>query len=174
MMFYSFFDSPVGRLHLHSDGTALTGVYMDGLQDGPALPADARPDDEAAPFPEAKRQLSAYFAGQQRSFDLPLAMAGTEFQRMVWAELQRIPFGATISYGELARRLGNPNGSRAVGLANGRNPIAIIVPCHRVIGSGGQLVGYSGGLARKQALLAFEASVWSEAPQQLSFLTDQP
>jgi methylated-DNA-[protein]-cysteine S-methyltransferase len=171
-------DSPVGPLLLRSDGLALTGLFMTdhrGMADhhgGPTAQADWRHDDQAAPFPETKRQLAAYFAGERRTFDLPLKMAGTPFQRQVWAELGRIPFGETLSYGELAKRLGNPNGSRAVGLANGRNPIAIIVPCHRVIGSTGKLVGYGGGLARKQALLAFEASVWSTAPQQLSLLAD--
>jgi methylated-DNA-[protein]-cysteine S-methyltransferase len=172
MTIVTYYASPVGRLLLTSDGLALTGLYMDDHQGGP-LPDDGWiHDDGAAPFPETRRQLDAYFAGELRDFDLPLDMAGTAFQRQVWAELCHIPFGMTISYGELARRIGNPNGSRAVGLANGRNPVSIIVPCHRVIGSSGKLVGYGGGLARKQALLAFEASVWSDTPQQLSLLSD--
>lgn len=169
---YTYTDSPVGRLMLVSDGTALTGLYLDDHAGGPQPEAGWQHDPSALPFPATVAQLSAYFAGERRTFDLPLALAGTDFQRRVWAELCHIPFGTTISYGALARRVGNPNGSRAVGLANGRNPVAIIVPCHRVIGSNGQLVGYGGGLARKQALLAFEASVWSDTPQQLSLLDD--
>jgi methylated-DNA-[protein]-cysteine S-methyltransferase len=105
---------------------------------------------------DAVGQLRAYFAGQRRTFELPLAPEGTPFQQRVWRELLNIPYGQTISYGELARRLGNPNGSRAVGLANGANPISIVIPCHRVIGSTGKLTGYGGGLKTKQWLLALE------------------
>jgi methylated-DNA-[protein]-cysteine S-methyltransferase len=105
---------------------------------------------------EPARQLTAYFQGRLRHFDVPVAPAGTAFQQAVWSELQNIPYGETISYGELARRLGNPKAVRAVGLANGSNPISIIIPCHRVIGSNGTLVGYGGGLSTKQALLALE------------------
>jgi methylated-DNA-[protein]-cysteine S-methyltransferase len=101
--------------------------------------------------------LAAYFAGELTEFDLPMKMIGTEFQKTVWRELLNIPFGVTISYGELADRVGNPNASRAVGAANGRNPISIIVPCHRVIGSNGKLTGYGGGLERKEWLLAHES-----------------
>jgi methylated-DNA-[protein]-cysteine S-methyltransferase len=172
MIVVTTMDSPVGPLLLRSDGMALTGLFMADHQGGPTEGTDWRHDDHAAPFAETKRQLAAYFAGDLRAFDLPLDLTGTPFQRTVWAALAHIPFGETLSYGELAKRLGNPNGSRAVGLANGRNPISIIVPCHRVIGSTGKLVGYGGGLARKKALLAFEASVWSTAPQQLSLLVD--
>jgi methylated-DNA-[protein]-cysteine S-methyltransferase len=107
---------------------------------------------------EARRQLAGYFAGARREFDLPLAPAGTDFQLRVWEQLRRIPYGTTVSYGDIAARLGMPAGaSRAVGLANGANPIAIIVPCHRVIGSDGTLVGYGGGLHRKRYLLGLEA-----------------
>ena len=105
---------------------------------------------------EATRQLGQYFDGTRRDFDLPLAGRGTPFQQRVWEELRRIPYGETISYGELARRIGRPTASRAVGAANGRNPIAIVVPCHRVIGADGTLIGYGGGLPVKQALLALE------------------
>lgn len=105
------------------------------------------------------RQLDAYFAGELREFDLPLHLAGTTFQRTVWAQLLLIPYGETRTYGELAGALGNPGASRAVGLANGRNPVGIIVPCHRVIGASGSLTGYGGGLDRKQRLLAFERGV---------------
>lgn len=105
------------------------------------------------------RQLSAYFAGELTAFDLPLHLEGTEFQRSVWDQLVRIPYGETWSYGELAGRLGKPNASRAVGLANGKNPVGIIVPCHRVIGASGGMTGYGGGLDRKVRLLAFESGV---------------
>jgi methylated-DNA-[protein]-cysteine S-methyltransferase len=105
---------------------------------------------------EPVRQLRAYFAGELKDFDLPLAPKGTEFQQNVWAELCKIPYGETISYGELARRIGNPNASRAVGLANGSNPIPVVIPCHRVIGANGKLTGYGGGLPIKERLLALE------------------
>ena len=112
--------------------------------------------DPSAALGEARRQLTEYFAGARRAFDLPLAASGTPFQRRVWEALRRIPYGETISYGELARRIGKPTASRAVGAANGRNPIAIVVPCHRVIGADGTLIGYGGGLPVKEALLALE------------------
>jgi len=108
------------------------------------------------PLPLAIRQLKEYFAGTRRVFNLPLRMQGTAFQQRVWRELTKIPFGETWSYGQLAKRIDNPNGSRAVGLANGRNPIAIVVPCHRVIGADGSLTGFGGGIERKQWLLAHE------------------
>jgi methylated-DNA-[protein]-cysteine S-methyltransferase len=121
----------------------------------PVAPAaDWEPDGGL--LTEPARQLAAYFRGTLRRFDVPVAPAGTEFQRRVWAALQQIAYGETVSYGELARQLGNPKAVRAVGLANGANPISIIIPCHRVIGSNGSLVGYGGGLATKQALLALE------------------
>jgi methylated-DNA-[protein]-cysteine S-methyltransferase len=108
------------------------------------------------PLREARRQLEEYFAGERREFSLTLEPAGTDFQRRVWQALRGIPYGATMSYGELARRIGNPRAVRAVGLANGANPISIIVPCHRVIGADGSLTGYGGGLERKRFLLALE------------------
>jgi methylated-DNA-[protein]-cysteine S-methyltransferase len=152
--------SPVGPLLMTSDGAALNGLYMNEHRHGPDGVGEGWVNDEdAAPLPEAKRQLAAYFAGERADFDLPLAAEGTAFQKKVWAELCRIPCGETISYGELARRIGAPNASRAVGLANGRNPISIVVPCHRVIGAGGRLIGYGGGLERKGKLLAHERDV---------------
>ncbi|MFL5732596.1 MAG: methylated-DNA--[protein]-cysteine S-methyltransferase [Chloroflexia bacterium] len=169
MTYYTYVDSPLETLLLTSDGVSLTGLYMVERRHGPEVEADRVRDDDAAPFPAAREQLAAYFEGRLTDFDLPLAMAGTEFQKRVWEELTRIPYGATITYGELARRVGNPNGSRAVGLANGRNPISIVVPCHRVIGTSGKLVGYGGGLSRKEALLVLEgallmaSSQWSQA-----------
>jgi methylated-DNA-[protein]-cysteine S-methyltransferase len=113
-------------------------------------------DAAAAPLAAAIRQLSEYFAGSRRVFDLPLRMQGTLFQQRVWRQLAEIPYGTTWSYGELAKRIDNPSASRAVGLANGRNPISILVPCHRVIGADGSLTGYGGGLDRKRWLLAHE------------------
>jgi methylated-DNA-[protein]-cysteine S-methyltransferase len=151
--YYIYADSPVGRLTLISDGNALTGLYMNE----PPIPGEGWVEDEtAAPFAATKAQLGEYFAGTRTTFDVPLAPTGTAFQTKVWAELRRIPFGETINYGQLAARIGNPKASRAVGLANGRNPISIIVPCHRVIGANGKMTGYSGGLERKSALLSLE------------------
>lgn len=154
--YYTYFHSKINPILLTSNGTALTGLYMTGQKHGPEVAPNWVCSDEALPFAEAKRQLVAYFAGTRTEFDLPLAPQGTDFQRRVWAELSRIAYGQTISYGELARRIGQPGSARAVGLANGRNPISIIVPCHRVIGTDGKLVGYGGGLSRKQALLSLE------------------
>lgn len=117
---------------------------------------DWQEDESAAPFPETKQQLSAYFAGRLTEFDLPLQLRGTPFQQRVWEALQTIPYGTVLSYGELANKIGQPNASRAVGLANGRNPVSIVVPCHRVIGANGKLTGYGGGIERKQWLLNHE------------------
>ena len=149
--------SPIGDLTLTGDGRALTGLYMQHHSHRPPLdPAAVR---DAAPFEEARWQLGEYFAGERTGFDLPLDPAGTPFQRAVWEALVEIPYGETVSYGELARQVGRPGASRAVGLANGRNPISIVVPCHRVIGASGSLTGYGGGLDRKRFLLELEAGV---------------
>lgn len=145
-------DSPVGPLTLHSDGAALTGVEFDNPKH-PLAPSPPGEDDVLA---EARRQLDAYFAGRLRAFSLPTRAKGTAFQQRVWAELAKIPFGVTRSYGALAAAIGNPNASRAVGLANGRNPISIVVPCHRVIGANGALTGFGGGVDRKHFLLELE------------------
>ncbi len=153
-MVHTTIPSPVGALTLTGDGEALSGVFMHEHRHRPPLPAGAVRDDRA--FPAARAQLDAYFAGDLRAFDVPLAVAGTPFQRAVWDALMAIPYGRTLSYGELARRLGRPGAARAVGLANGRNPVSIIVPCHRVIGAGGALTGYGGGVERKRWLLAHE------------------
>jgi len=156
--FCTTFESPVGPLLLMSDGQSLTGLHTDSDKHRPAMRPDWVRDDAAAPFEEVKAQLRAYFDGRLTEFDLPLAPQGTEFQMRVWRELRGIPYGETISYAELARRIGNPNASRAVGMANSRNPISIIVPCHRVIGADNSLTGYAGGLERKRMLLAHEAN----------------
>jgi len=154
--YYTYSDSPIQPLLLTSDGAALTGLYMAAHKHGLEVAASWIRDDGTFPFVEAKRQIDAYFAGLLTEFVLPLAPQGTAFQQRVWDALTRIPYGSTYSYGELARRLGQPNASRAVGLANGRNPISIIIPCHRVIGASGKLTGYGGGLARKEILLTLE------------------
>jgi methylated-DNA-[protein]-cysteine S-methyltransferase len=144
-------DSPVGPLRLVERDGALLGVhFVDRVEDAAGSAADP------AACLDARRQLAEYFAGTRREFDLRLAPEGTPFQRRVWEELCRIPFGTTISYRALAERIGQPNATRAVGLANGRNPIAIVVPCHRVIGADGSLTGYGGGLDRKRYLLGLE------------------
>jgi methylated-DNA-[protein]-cysteine S-methyltransferase len=155
--YYTTMQSPIDDLLLVSDGEALTGLYMERHRHGEAVEAAWKRD--SGPFREAVRQLQAYFEGDLRQFDLPLAPRGTDFQRVVWEALRALRFGERISYGELARRIGRPSASRAVGLANGRNPISIIVPCHRVIGASGSLTGYGGGLPRKQWLLEHEASL---------------
>ena len=152
---YTTLDSPIGELLLAGDGEAVSGLY---LQAGPraiSMPASWRRADE--PFALAREQLDEYFAGERSSFDLALAAAGSPFQERVWRALLEIPYGETISYGELARRIGRPDAVRAVGTANGRNPISIVVPCHRVIGADGSLTGYGGGLDRKQFLLELES-----------------
>jgi methylated-DNA-[protein]-cysteine S-methyltransferase len=158
---YTTFESPIGPLLLMSDGQSLTGLHTDSDKHRPAMRPDWIRDERAAPFAEVKAQLRAYFEGRLNEFDLPLAPQGTEFQSRVWQELRGIPYGETISYAELARRIGNPKASRAVGHANARNPISIIVPCHRVIGADNSLTGYAGGLERKRALLAHEAQVFA-------------
>ena len=165
MIYYTYFDTPLQTLLLTSDGNSLTGLYMASQKYRPQVGADWSCRDEAAPFPQVKAQLAAYFAGTLDAFDLPLDPTGTAFQKQVWQELARIPYGQTLTYGELARRIGNPGASRAVGLANARNPISVVVPCHRVIGATGKLTGYSGGTDRKDALLVFEASVLANGPR---------
>ncbi|MFD2420992.1 methylated-DNA--[protein]-cysteine S-methyltransferase [Amycolatopsis pigmentata] len=156
-MRHTIVDSPVGPLTLVAgDDGVLTGLYMDQQRYRPAESMFGDRDD--APFAEAAGQLAGYFAGRRREFDLDLAFNGTPFQRTVWQELRRIPYGETVSYRELAERIGRPTAARAVGLANGKNPVGIIVPCHRVIGSAGDLTGYGGGLDRKRQLLEFERS----------------
>jgi methylated-DNA-[protein]-cysteine S-methyltransferase len=152
--YYSELDAPVGPLLLLGDGVALAGLYMDGQQYRPPLPGECRRDNRL--FRPLREQLRAYFAGELQAFDVPLAARGTPFQQRVWQLLRTIPYGTTTTYGELARRLGNGNASRAVGLANGRNPIGIVIPCHRVVGADGALTGYAGGIERKRWLLEHE------------------
>ena len=155
--FYTNYASPLGPLLLMSDGTSLTGLHTSNDKHRPATELDWIRDESVAPFALTIAQLRDYFDGALRRFELPLAPHGTAFQMKVWRELCNIPFGETISYAELARRIGRPTASRAVGHSNARNPISIIVPCHRVIGADNSLTGYAGGLDRKRALLALEA-----------------
>ncbi|MGO9467005.1 MAG: methylated-DNA--[protein]-cysteine S-methyltransferase [Isosphaeraceae bacterium] len=156
---YFTFASPIGRLLLTSDGEALTTLHLPEERGKPAAgpPPNAKREDGA--FRTAREQLESYFAGELRTFELLLRPAGTAFQRLAWDELLRIPFGTSISYAEQARRIGRRGAARAVGAANGRNPIAIVIPCHRVIGANGSLTGYGGGIALKEWLLLHEASV---------------
>ncbi|HEX3647112.1 MAG TPA: methylated-DNA--[protein]-cysteine S-methyltransferase [Pseudonocardiaceae bacterium] len=155
-------DSPTGPLTLVADDGVLTGLYMDQQRHRPVQETFGDPD--AGQFGQVIEQLAEYFDGGRREFDVPLALHGTDFQRTVWQALRTIRYGETLSYGQLADRIGRPTASRAVGLANGKNPISIIVPCHRVIGSTGDLTGYGGGLDRKRQLLALETG----APTQLT------
>ena len=151
---YTQIESPLGPLLLAADEAGLREIlFVNGRH--PAQPEPSWKEDRA-PLNETVRQLHAYFAGELENFDLPLAPEGTPFQLGVWRRLCDIPYGETISYGELAGRIGNPKASRAVGLANGSNPIPILIPCHRVIGSNGKLTGYGGGLPIKEKLLALE------------------
>lgn len=154
MTFSHRIDTPVGAIILRSDGSRLTAAsFSDTGYESPATAPDATPDI----LRRTAFQLSEYFEGSRTIFDLSLAPEGTEFQRRVWAELRRIPWGERISYGELARRIDAPDAVRAVGAANGRNPIAIVIPCHRVVGADGSLTGYAGGIHRKRRLLALES-----------------
>lgn len=160
-IFYITLKSPVGPLLLAGDADGLRMVHFASGR-RPKSPERDWVENET-PFRDVKQQLQEYFAGKRKDFELPLVLEGTEFQLLVWRNLQKIPYGETISYGQLARRIGSPDAARAVGLANGSNPIPIIIPCHRVIGSSGDLTGFGGGLPVKKKLLALES-------KQLSFL----
>ena len=163
-MIYGFLDSPVGRLLLARDTAGVRMIHFNGpAKTGPYVPRKAGPyvrrpgwERHDRAFDDVATQLTEYFEGRRRAFELPLAPEGTPFQLRVWNALLDIPYGETISYGELAGRIGDRSASRAVGLANGSNPLSIVIPCHRVIGSNGKLIGYGGGLAVKQQLLTLE------------------
>jgi methylated-DNA-[protein]-cysteine S-methyltransferase len=158
MTTFTVLPSPIGDLLLTAEDGRLTRLLMDAEPD----PSWRRDDGGLRRFTE---QVDAYFAGALTDFDVDVAPAGTPFQRRVWSALREIPYGETWSYGRLATRVGNPKAARAVGLANGRNPISIVVPCHRVVGSDGRLVGYGGGMDRKRLLLDLEARVRGSATQ---------
>jgi methylated-DNA-[protein]-cysteine S-methyltransferase len=157
--FYTRIESPVGSLLLAGDACGLRLVSFENSKRAELPQSDWKQDK--TPFAEVIRQLQAYFGGELKDFDLPLVPEGTEFQLSVWRSLRTIPYGETISYAQLAQRIGNPKAVRAVGLANGSNPIPIIIPCHRVIGSDGSLTGFGGGLPTKKKLLALESSQMS-------------
>ncbi len=172
-IFVDFMESPLGLLKISCDGTSITAIQftMKNLRDG--VTGEMASDDSRTENPtcllSCKTQLLEYFSGKLQQFDLPLAPAGTPFQQKVWQQLQQIPFGHTITYAEMARRLGDPKIIRAAGTANGRNPIAIIIPCHRVIGMNGDLVGYAGGLPNKKWLLDHEMTVYRGISQLTMF-----
>ena len=154
---YDYFASPQGRMLLVADDKALRAACFVGQKHAPRIAADWKRDGAHALLRQAKRELAEYFAGKRTRFSVKLAPHGTPFQRSVWKAIAGVGFGKTIAYAELARRAGRPGSARAAGAATGRNPIGVIVPCHRIVGSNGSLTGYAGGLAKKRALLALEA-----------------
>lgn len=156
---YALFPSPVGRLKLVAGERGLVAILWENDRPGRVRLPDTAEDRNHPVLVETTRQLDDYFEGRRKAFDLPLDFRGTAFQRSVWRELLAIPYGETRSYGQLAKRLGNPTASRAVGGANGRNPISIVAPCHRVVGTNGSLTGFAGGLAAKARLLALEGVI---------------
>jgi methylated-DNA-[protein]-cysteine S-methyltransferase len=156
MQYFDYYNSPLGKMLLVASDAALTGLHFVDEKYYPGIAVDWQQNSDAKMLARARRQLDEYFAGALTEFDLPVEPEGTPFQCGVWHELQKIPYGTTINYGMLAQRIGNPSASRAVGAANGRNPISIVIPCHRVIGANGDLTGYAGGMARKEALLRLE------------------
>jgi methylated-DNA-[protein]-cysteine S-methyltransferase len=156
MRYYDTFQSPQGRMLLVATDDGVSGVYFVGQKYFPEREKEWKRAPHQAPLRQVKRELAEYFAGKRKRFEVTLAPDGTPFQRSVWKAISKVGFGETITYGELARRAGHPGSSRAAGAATGRNPISIIVPCHRIVGSDGSLTGYAGGLNRKRALLVLE------------------
>jgi methylated-DNA-[protein]-cysteine S-methyltransferase len=157
MRYYDTFDSPYGAMLLAASERGLSGVYFNRQKHHPKRGADWQHAPGNAHLKKAKKQLAEYFGGKRKAFELDLDPAGSPFQKRVWKEIAGVPYGETISYGELARRAGFPEGARAAGAATGRNPIGIVVPCHRIVGANGKLTGYAGGLDKKRALLALES-----------------
>lgn len=155
-MIWTWIDTPLGPMLAMSAGDALAGLHFHDEKYVPDIDTGWRRSDRLPLFMQTRAELAEYFGGERRRFELPLVPEGTDWQRRVWAVLVTIPYGATTSYGAMAATLGNRNASRAVGAANGRNPIAVVIPCHRAIGADGSLTGYAGGLGRKQALLRLE------------------
>jgi methylated-DNA-[protein]-cysteine S-methyltransferase len=155
-LFYKLIDSPIGKLKLVASDKGLVGILWEKDRLGRVRLSDLTENNQHPLLVKAEEQLSEYFQGKRRHFNVPLDMRGTPFQKQVWEALLAIPFGETRSYGQLARQLGNPRATRAVGAANGRNPVAIIAPCHRVIGSSGKLTGFAGGIEAKAHLLSLE------------------
>jgi methylated-DNA-[protein]-cysteine S-methyltransferase len=179
---HDFLDSPLGPITVLGDEGRLGGLFFEVHRWTPG--ADRWGERAPGTFAAVAEQLDAYFAGDRKTFDVELHLPGTEFQRRVWTELQQVPFGATTTYAELAEAIGRPGAARAVGAANGRNPVSIIVPCHRVVGADGTLTGYGGGLPRKQALLTLEHALprrsagrsarLAELPEELQLFGDDP
>src|SRR5260221_1501988 len=159
MQYYDYYESPHGRMLLVASGEGLSGVYFDRQKYLPRVESDWRRDARHAPLRQAKRELAEYFGGERKRFETALAPEGTPFQQAVWKAISAVGFGKTITHGELARRPGVPGSARGAGAATGRNPIGIIVPCHRIVGSNGGLSGYAGGPRRKRALLALESGI---------------
>ena len=159
MIRYAQLQTPLGTLLATAKDGALTGLYFERQRYAPGIGADWILDPHATPFAECARQLHEYAGGERREFDLPLAPEGSAFQREVWREIARIPYGTTITYAELAKRAGAPGSARAAGAATGHNPISVIVPCHRVVGTDGSLTGYAGGVPRKARLLELEGAL---------------
>jgi methylated-DNA-[protein]-cysteine S-methyltransferase len=157
-VFYSVIQSPIGELMLVGGGECLAGVYFCGCKHTPAARDCWTFDAENAVFKEAEIQLNEYFAGRRNRFSLPLRLNGTDFQKKIWSEIARIPYGETLSYSALAERAGAPRAIRAAGTSTGRNPLSIVIPCHRVMGKNGSMCGFAGGLQRKQRLLELERS----------------
>ena len=155
-MHYDYLQTPQGRMLLVSSDRGLAGLYFVGQRHYPAREAAWRRGAGGAVSRQAKQELAEYFAGRRKRFSVPLDPSGTPFQRAIWRQIARVGFGETITYAELARRAGYPGSARAAGAATGRNPLGIVVPCHRIVGSNGSLTGYAGGIARKRALLALE------------------
>ena len=160
MRYYDLYESPHGQMLLVADGEGLSGAYfVEGQKYVPGIAPEWRRDARCPAVRQAKRELAEYFGGERERFETTLAPEGTPFQQSVWKAISTVAFGKTITYDELARRAGCPGSARAAGAATGRNPISIIVPCHRIVGSNGSLTGYAGGLDRKRALLALEAGM---------------
>lgn len=160
MRYYDRFESPHGGMLLVASDQGLAGVYFDRQKHHPRMQADWKKSPGHRLLRQAKRELREYFAGKRKRFQVALAPDGTPFQRAVWKAISTVRFGETITYGKLARRARHPGSARAAGAATGRNPLGIIVPCHRILGSNGSLTGYAGGLQRKRALLALEGARW--------------
>ena len=165
---YARLKTPLGTLIAIAAGGCLTGLHFENARHAPAIAPDWREDPQAAPLRECAQQLADYFSGKRHCFDLPLAPQGTPFQQRVWREIARVPFGETLTYAELALRAGAPGSARAAGAATGRNPLAIVVPCHRIVASTGALTGYAGGLARKRSLLAHEGTGFGDGSPEPS------
>lgn len=159
MRYYDFYESPHGQMLVVANDEGISGIYFDGQKYLPRVEPAWRRDVGHVLLRQAKRELAEYFGGERRRFETALAPDGTSFQRAVWKVISTVDFGRTITYGELARRAGSPGNARAAGAATGRNPISVIVPCHRIVGSNGSLTGYAGGLDRKRALLALESGI---------------